>query len=67
MKKRKYSKFIVIIIIILNTAFAYKTMNVFNHTGNEPTALITAWFTFTTGELWLLAGIKKTKKKEEED
>jgi len=33
----------------------------FMRTGHEPTALIAAWFAFTTGELWLLAGIRKKK------
>lgn len=64
-KKVKYSKFIVFLVIVLNAAFAYKTLNVFSQTGSEPTMLITAWFTFTTGELWMLAGIRKSKKKSE--
>jgi hypothetical protein len=35
--------------------------------GIEPQALITAWFGFTTIELWSLAGITKTKVKERKD
>ena len=27
--------------------------------------LITAWFAFTTGELWMLSSIKKSKVKKE--
>ncbi|WP_312373027.1 hypothetical protein [Lachnoclostridium sp.] len=65
-KKAKYSKFIVFIVIVLNAVFAYMTLNVFASTGSEPTMLITAWFAFTTGELWMLAGIKKSKSKTEE-
>lgn len=64
-KKARYSKLIVFLVIVLNAAFAYKTLNVFCQTGSEPTMLITAWFTFTTGELWMLAGIKKSKNKVE--
>ncbi len=64
-KKARYSKFIVFIVIVLNAAFAYKTLNVFEVTGNEPTTLIAAWFAFTTGELWILSGIKKHKTKSE--
>ena len=65
-KKVRYSKFIVFLVIVLNASFAYKTLNVFEVTGSEPTSLILAWFSFTTGELWILAGIKKSKKKSEE-
>lgn len=60
-KKVKYSKFIVALIVLLNTAFAFATLYVFLKTSNEPTALIAAWFAFTTGELWLLKDITKSK------
>lgn len=63
-KKVKYSKFIVALIVLLNTAFAFATLYVFLKTSNEPTALIAAWFAFTTGELWILKDIKKSKIKE---
>ena len=59
----RYSKFIVALVVLLNGLFAVTTLYVFLRVGSEPTALITAWFTFTTGELWLLAGITKTKVK----
>ena len=65
-KKRgtvRYSKFIVMLVILLNTAFAFSTLYVFLQTSNEPTALIAAWFAFTTGELWLLKDLKKTRIK----
>ena len=54
----KYSKFIVALVIVLNVVFAAAVLCAFVKTGAEPTALITAWFAFTTGELLALAGIK---------
>lgn len=63
MNKMKYSKFIVMLVILLNTAFAFSTLYVFLRTSSEPSALIAAWFAFTTGELWLLKDIKKTEIK----
>ena len=59
----KYSKFIVILVILLNTAFAFSTLYVFLKTSSEPVTLIAAWFAFTTGELWILKDIKKTRIK----
>ena len=47
-------------------AFALLALQAFKETGTEPVALIAAWFTFTTGELWMLAGIKKNEKKSED-
>jgi hydrogenase-4 membrane subunit HyfE len=55
----RYSKVIVALVILLNVVFTAATLYVFLRTGNEPSALIAAWFAFTTGELWFLAGIKK--------
>ncbi len=60
---RKFSKFIVALVILLNVGFTGAVLYLFLRTGNEPTALITAWFAFTTGELWMLAGIRKAKVK----
>ena len=57
----KFSKRVVVAIVVLNIAFASAVLAVFWHTGNEPVALVGAWFGFTTGELWLLSGIKKKK------
>ena len=65
MKKNLFSKLIVALVILLNTGFAIGVLLVFLKVGSEPTALIAAWFAFTTGELWMLAGIKKRKLKEE--
>lgn len=64
-KKIKYSKFIVFLVIMLNTIFAFTTLYVFKSTSTEPTSLIIAWFGFTTGELFLLAGIKKKEVEKE--
>ena len=61
--KVKYSKFIVALVIFLNTAFAFSALYVFLKTSSEPSTLIAAWFAFTTGELWILKDIKKSKLK----
>lgn len=61
MKNGKYSKCIVALIIILNTFFTGGVLAVFWHTANEPAVLVTTWFGFTTGELWILSSIKKNK------
>jgi len=63
--EKDFSKRIVMAIVILNTLFTIAVFYVFLKIGNEPIALISAWFGFTTGELWLMASIKKTKVKEE--
>ena len=55
----KFSKFVVTLVILLNTAFTVAVLYIFYRVGIEPTALIAAWFGFTTVELWALAGIKK--------
>lgn len=65
MKKNRFSKLIVTLIILLNTGFTIGVLYAFLRVGSEPTALIAAWFAFTTGELWLLAGIKKKKLNKE--
>ncbi|SUB74362.1 hypothetical protein [Peptoniphilus indolicus] len=67
-KKRKsnYSKFWVSTIIMLNVIFVVAIIYLFNNTGGEPSTLITAWFSFSTVELWQLARIKVKKLKNEE-
>lgn len=67
MKKRDFSKAVVTLVILLNAAFTAAVLYVFLKTGSEPSTLITAWFGFTTGELWLLAGIKKKKVEKEKE
>ena len=59
--KSKFSKRIVVLVILLNAVFASAVLCAFWHTGGEPTALVTAWFAFTTGELLAMANIKKNK------
>ncbi len=66
MKKNEFSKFIVTAVVLLNGLFTVACLYVFMRAGNEPTTLITAWFGFTTVELWALAGIKKKKIKNDE-
>lgn len=61
----EFSKLIVTAVVLLNSFFTVATLYVFLRVGSEPTALIAAWFGFTTGELWLLSGIKKAKVKAE--
>ena len=61
----KYSKIIVMGIIILNCLFALGVLYTHLKTSTEPTALVAAWFSFTTVELWSCASIKKTEIKGE--
>lgn len=63
--KRSFSPLIVTTIVILNALFTMSILYLFKETGNEPTALIAAWFGFTTVELWSLAKIKRDKIKKE--
>ena len=60
----KFSKAIVAVIIVLNIVFTGIVLWIFNKWQREPSTLITAWFAFTTGELWALAGIKKAKVRQ---
>lgn len=69
-KKKKsgiFSKVIVGLVIGLNVVFTAVVLTVFLKTANEPSSLVAAWFSFTTVELWSLAGIKKAKEKKGED
>ncbi len=70
MKKKKqgrYGKVIVALVVLLNAAFAAGTLYAFVKVGEEPVTLIAAWFTFTTGELWMLKDIKKSKGREDKN
>ena len=62
----KYSKAIVLLVIMLNTIFAAAVLFTFVKVKSEPSVLIGAWFGFTTCELWALASIKKKKEKRGE-
>lgn len=61
----EFSKLIVTAVVLLNSFFTVAVLYVFLRVGSEPMTLIAAWFAFTTGELWLLSGIKKAKVKAE--
>lgn len=61
----KFSKKIVSVIVVMNILFTIAVLVIFWHTGNEPMTLIGAWFAFTTGELWALSSIRKSKLKGE--
>jgi len=63
----RYSKIIVALVILLNTGFAGAVLYTFLRVGSEPTALVAAWFAFTTGELWLLSGITREKVRRDAD
>jgi hypothetical protein len=67
MKKIKYSKIIVTIVIILNIIFTIAVLCIFKETHSEPTVLIGSWFSFTTGEMWMLSSIKKSEVKKEKE
>jgi hypothetical protein len=66
-KKNRFSKFIVTGVILLNILFTAAVLYVFLQTGSEPMTLIGCWFAFTTGELWMLSSIKKSKVKKKGD
>lgn len=57
----RYSKFIVALVILLNTLFTAVVLYIYYKIGSEPAIIIGSWFAFTTGELWMLANIKKTE------
>ena len=67
MKKGIFSKLVVSFVIIANVVFTAGCLYVFFKTSAEPTALIAAWFGFTTVELWQLATIKKRKVDKNEN
>lgn len=61
----RFSKWIVTGIILMNATFTTAALYIFLRVGDEPSVLIGAWFAFTTGELWALASIRKSKTKQE--
>lgn len=64
MKKNKFSKAIVAAVVVLNIVFTMAVLYIFLQTKREPVTLIGCWFGFTTGELWMLSSIKKSKLKK---
>lgn len=63
-KKGGFSKWIIVLVVLMNIIFTSAVLYVFLKTSSEPVALVGAWFTFTTGELWMLSSIKKEKVKK---
>lgn len=60
----RFSKAVVVGIILLNVVFTAGVLAVFWHTMSEPSVLVASWFAFTTGELSLCAMIKSSKVKK---
>ena len=63
----KFSKFIVMLVLLLNVVFACVILWLVWHNRQEPGVLVAAWFAFTTGELWALAIVTKEEKKQESE
>ena len=61
----EFSKLIVLLVVLLNIVFAGIILYMVWHGRPEPAVLVGAWFAFTTGELFFLAGIKRTEKQRE--
>ena len=61
--KVKFTKFIVVLVILLNVIFTAGIFYVFTKVGSEPSTLIVSWFGFTTVELWSLSKIKREENK----
>ena len=60
-KKKKFSKRIVVLVILLNIIFTVAVFAAAFFNAIIPDSLIGAWFAFTTGELWFLSTIKKSE------
>ncbi|GAB1360145.1 hypothetical protein MASR1M31_19440 [Porphyromonadaceae bacterium] len=61
MNKGYFSKAIVALVVCINILFSAAVLLIFYKSSSEPVTLIGCWFAFTTGELWMLATIKKAK------
>ena len=61
----KFSKGLIIFIVVINIIFTGAILYVFCKVKSEPVVLVGAWFAFTGTELWNLAQIKKHKLKGE--
>ena len=57
-----FSKVIISILIFITLVFTGIVLYIFYCVGSEPMVLIGAFFAFVTGELALMASIKKKKK-----
>lgn len=60
----KFSSGVVVLCILMNMAFTLGVFMLAVSDHSIPDSLIIAWFGWTTGELWMLASIKKAKVKE---
>ncbi|MPM06105.1 hypothetical protein SDC9_52401 [bioreactor metagenome] len=61
MKKGQYSKWIILLVILLNVGFAFGIMWAMRGGASEPVTLTREWFTWTGIELSATAGIKFAK------
>lgn len=61
MKKGQYSKWLIVLIVLLNVGFAFGILWEMKNGGAEPAILIKEWFKWTTIELGASAGVKMTK------
>jgi len=61
-KKDNFTKHLVVFIIFLNIVFAIAIMWLVFLTSYEPSALVVAFYSFTTVQLWNMAFIKKQKE-----
>ena len=57
----KFSKKVVIAVLVLNVLFTTAVLAVSWHTLQPLDALVVGWFAFTTGELWTLGKIERDK------
>ena len=64
-KPGRFSKILIAGIVTANATFTIAVLYIFLVAGSEPVTLIGCWFAFTTGELWMLSSIKKSKVKKE--
>lgn len=66
MPSNRFSKRIVILVILLNVVFIGAIFGLAWYEQSMPSdAVVVAWFAFTTGELWTLSRITQAKVKEE--
>lgn len=64
--KSRYSKRIVLLVILLNIAYASAALYILLKNGSESPTLTVSWFGFTTTELLAIAGIRVIKAKNTE-
>lgn len=62
-----FNKIVITILIVLTMIFTAVVLYIFYYVGSEPMVLIGAFFAFVTGELALMASIKRNENKKEDD